>query len=161
MGAKTHAGLVEQQDPRLRHEAPGHREHLLLTSGERTRQLSDALLQNRKHRQNPLFRGFDFFLVVAQEGTHVQVFLHGEPTENPPPFRHLHDASRDHMMRCNITQGLPIESHFALGRWQDPTDCFERSALSGTVCADQGDDLVAVHLQREPPQRMNVAVEDM
>ena len=40
--------LVEQEQPRLRHQPPGDGEHLLLAAGERAGELANALAQPGK-----------------------------------------------------------------------------------------------------------------
>ena len=61
---EAHRRLVEQQDPRLGHQRPAHRQHLLLAAAERAGDLVLALLRPREHLEGALDAVLDLGCVL-------------------------------------------------------------------------------------------------
>ena len=133
----------------------------LLAAGQGAGDLIEALFQHREHGQH-LFLGLpDAGLVIAQEGAHAQVFVHRETAENASTFGNLHNALGDHVVRRHVVDVLVAEGDGALRRGQDAGDGVEGGGLARPIGADQGDDLVLVHVQGDALQRVDLAVEDV
>ena len=108
-----------------------------------------------------LFALPDLLLVGAQEGSHPEILPDRQAAEDAPALGYLHDAAANHVVRCDVGEHLAFEPHLALGRGQDAANRVQRSGLAGPVGADQGDDLILLDCQGEPPQGVDVAVEDV
>src|SRR2546427_3145816 len=86
LGGEAEGGLVHQQEPRLRHQRPRDREHLLLASRERPGHLRPALSQPREEREHLVELGAEAFAVASGKGAHLEVLVHGEGGEELTAF---------------------------------------------------------------------------
>ena len=77
--------LVEQQQPRPRHERARDREHLLLAARERAGALLAALAQAREQLEHALAVRCDPGAVLAQVGAELEVLLDREVREDLRP----------------------------------------------------------------------------
>ena len=87
--------LVEQQNLRLGHQRAADRQHLLLTAGQRARDLPQPLAQPRKQSEHPVAAAFELRGVAQQIGAELEVFGDRHRGEDAAAFRHQHDAARD------------------------------------------------------------------
>src|SRR5439155_8815108 len=78
--------LVEQQQPRPRHEGARDREHLLLAAREGARALAAALAQAREEAERLLAILGDAGAVPAAVGAELEVVVHREVREHQAPF---------------------------------------------------------------------------
>src|SRR5215468_435385 len=88
---QPHARLVEQQEPRARHERPPDREHLLLAAREGPGDLGQTLGQPREQPEDPVEIAGDA-RVAAQVCAHHQVFADRQTVEDPPALGHVRDS---------------------------------------------------------------------
>jgi hypothetical protein len=84
--------MLEQQHPRVRHQAAGDREHLLLAPRQGARHLGPPLLEHREHVERPRLHVGDPSLVVAEKSAEAKVLQNRQPAEDAPALRHLDDA---------------------------------------------------------------------
>jgi hypothetical protein len=88
--------LVEQEQAGAGHQGAAHRQHLLLAPREQGSSLAAPLCQDREQGEYPFPRlGPRGLGRGGVHSTGSQVLLDGEPTEDPPAFRRLHDAAAD------------------------------------------------------------------
>src|SRR5207244_2858143 len=91
--------------------------------------------------------------------THLEVLGHRHPRKELPPLRRLRDAELHDLMRGIVRDVLPTERDRAAARMIEPVDRPQRRRLPGAVRPDQGHDLALVHLEGDPFQRLDRAVE--
>src|SRR5436190_2515561 len=154
---EPHPGLVEEQQPRLRHQRAPDSEHLLLAARHRARLLLLALLQPREQVVDAVQIRID--VVVAQIRPELEVLAHGHAREAAPALRPLRDAEPDDLLRSRLPQLASLEFDRPLARRREPGDRAQGRRLAGTVRADQRDDLALVDLDRYPLQGLDVSVE--
>jgi hypothetical protein len=157
-GRQAHRRLVEQQQAGLRHQRPGHGQHLLLTAGQRARDLLRALLESREHGVPALDALLDDGLVLDREGPHAEVLLDRQPSEHATTLGDLHDAQRDHVMGRHVGQVLSVETDGSLSGDEEAADRVEGGGLACAVGADERDDLALFDRQGDPLERVDVAV---
>ena len=96
---------------------------------------------------------------MARERAHVEVLAHGQPAEDAPPLRHLHDADRGDLVRAETGQRSAVTTNCTLARVQQSTDRAQRGRFAGAVAAHQSDDLPFLHRKRNAFQRLDLVVE--
>jgi hypothetical protein len=72
-----------------------------------------------------------------------------------PPFRHQRDAAADHEMGRQPGDVLAGEADAPGARGWVATDRAHQGGFAGTIGADQRDDLVRRHLERDAAQRLD------
>ena len=92
MTGETHAGLVHEKYARTPHQRARGRDHLLFAAGQRSRDLAEALPQNRKERQHALPVLGDLSATPPGKGSHRQVFGDRKARKNAPPLWHMPHA---------------------------------------------------------------------
>src|SRR6185437_4025739 len=146
--------LVEQDDLRVAYERARDREHLLLA----TRQIGTAaaapLLQAREHLVDPVERPFRRRGETGED----QVLLDVEAAEDPPVLVHELHAGLCNRMALPSRDLDAVEHDRARTRRDDAHQTLERRALARAIAAEQRDDLVAPHAQRDVEQDVRVAV---
>src|SRR5205085_5096400 len=86
-GGEAERRLVEDEEPRLRHERPRDGHHLLLASGERPRQLAAALGQPGEELEDTPAPAGLRRVRPRQVGAHVEVLLDRHVGEELAAFR--------------------------------------------------------------------------
>src|ERR1700736_5005068 len=81
LGGEAEGGLVHQQQPRLRHQRPRDRQHLLRAARERPGYLRPALPQPGEQRKDLVELGRESRAGTPREGSHLEVLVHGERGE--------------------------------------------------------------------------------
>jgi hypothetical protein len=151
--------LVQQHHLRLRHERATHRQHLLLATGQRARDLCPPLLEAREELEHTVHVGSDAGLVAARVGAHEEVVEDAHAGEKPPAFRRLADSELDDSRGARARDVLAFEFDRPRGRVHEAGNGSERRGLAGAVGADQGDDLAFVDVDRHTAQGLDAPVQ--
>ena len=152
--------LVEQQQPRLRHQRTADREHLLLAAGERAGRLLELLAQHREEVEHLLQRLRAARLRGAAEAAELQVLLHRHFGKEPAAFGHEGDAGLAVAMRRQARDVGAVDVQAAA---RDPVQSGKRvdeRALAGAVRAEQDDDLALLDAKVDAAHRLDRAVLD-
>ena len=157
---QTHRRLVQHHQLRPGHERAAHGQHLLLTAGERARDLPAALLQTRKEPVYPLTVGLQRPR-RGGVGAHVQVFLHGHAREDPAALGDMGDAQLHDPVRRRAGDALSQKGQRSAPAAHQARYGFERGGLPGAVGADQRDDLALVDLKAHALDGVDRAVKDV
>ena len=148
--------LVEQQQPRTRHQGAGDGEHLLLTTGQAARPLRPSLAQHRIHPEPALDVGVDL-LVLADVRPDEQVVLDGQFGQRAPALRDVGDSQAHDVGRLLADQLLALERDAAL-RLDHPRDRTERGGLARAVGAEDDDHLALADMEIEPVEHLDRAI---
>src|SRR5664280_1637238 len=81
---KPERQLVDEEETRAAHEPAPDRAHLLLATGETSRELAGPLLEAREEREDAFKVLLDSLGVAAQVDALHEVFLHGQSREQEP-----------------------------------------------------------------------------
>ena len=157
-GRESERQFVDHQQLRPRHDSAPDGAHLLLAARQRDRVLPLTLAQNRKKREHIVEIAPDLRVVAAQICAEQQVVVHGQSAEQPPPFRDVHDAARQHLIggkRCDVLAGEP---DMARGRRHQPGDRAQQGRLAGAVRSDDAGDLTFLDRQADVPQHADAAI---
>src|SRR6266481_2657451 len=150
--------LVHQQHARIAHERASDREHLLLATGERARDLGVALGKAGKKLKDAPDGPARVAAVLARLGRHHQIFTHRERTKHAPPLRDEANAfARDHVGRkaCDI---LAVKPDRALSRLEEAHDRRHAGRLAGAVAPEQAEQASSVQGKRHRMKNVAVAV---
>src|SRR4051812_47338531 len=98
--------LVHDQEPRVGEQRAADREHLLLAAGELHPAVPAPLGQTWEQLVHGIRRPA---LIAAPRRRHPQVLVDGQRREQPPPLRHVADASAGHLVGRAPDQLLPVE----------------------------------------------------
>src|SRR6266571_7618193 len=158
-GRQAHARLVEQQEPRARHQGAPDCQHLLLASRERARDLRDPLPETREQLEDTLQVAADGGGVGPEVRAHREVLADGQPVEDTPSFRHVGDAAEHDLVGGHAAQRGALEEDRAPPRRQEPGDGLEGRRLPRAVVAEDGDDFPVAHLEPHALQRVDLPVE--
>ncbi len=131
--------LVEEQDPRLVHEAARERELLLHAAGELAREAVLELAQAAERVEaletgGPLAPGHP-----VQVGVEVQVLPHGQVLVEAEPLGHVGDARLDALGVLRHVD--PRQARRAPGGREHAGEHAQRRRLSGAVGADDAEEL--------------------
>src|SRR5882724_11528026 len=154
---EAQARLVQQEQPRPRHEAPPDRAHLLLAARQGTGQLALALAQTREQREDEPER-VGATRAIRRAAAQLEVVAHGHRGKQLTAFRHVGDAARGDLRRSEPVEPLALELDAPGADRQEPADRLQGGRLAGAVPADQRDRLTPPHLERDPRDRDQVAV---
>jgi hypothetical protein len=108
-GHEALRGLVDEQKPGLRPEAPRHRQHLLLAAAQGLALVGQALGERREQLDDPSQVVVHAPAAVHVEPRHLEILVHAQVGEDPALFRdiadaELHDAvGRQARCRCRST----------------------------------------------------------
>src|SRR5712691_2451159 len=157
-GREAFGGLVHQQHARISHERPPDREHLLLASGKRARQLLQPLFQPWKQLDHALQVPRDRHArpLLPRDG---EILAHREGGKNPPALGHEADAlSRDRLGR-EPSDRLPEQADLAAARRQEADNGAHAGRLAGAVAPQQRQYPPGVQRERYVVQYVALAVE--
>ena len=118
------AQLVAEEKPRVRHQRPADRDHLLLAARERRAALVAPLGEHRKEREDRV--------EVPRAGTadlsaDDEVFHDGERGKEAPTLRHQGDAAADELWRAETADRLIVEDDHLWRRPQQADDRLEQA----------------------------------
>src|SRR4029077_7839578 len=133
---KPHRRLVQQEQPRMRHERTADRDHLLLAAGEGSRALLLSFREPGKQRVDPFEVAAELRAVTALEGAHLEVLEPGHAREELAALGRLRDAEPNDVVRRLAGDVLATEHDRAAPRMVEPVDRAEHRRLSGAVRAD-------------------------
>ena len=124
-------GLVQQQQPRLRHQAAGDRDHLQLAARQGPAQRIGERPDVRKQVEHRVgFARQRRFRDAPVRRAEHDVFLHRQAGEDPPPLRHVRDAEPDDRLRPKACDRLAVEQDFA----RPPASPAPRSPAAWSIC---------------------------
>ena len=146
-------GLVQHQEPRVRHQRPGDRELLLLAAGQRAGRLAPPLRKDREQLAHRLEVAPVLVAVAADEGAKAQVLLDGQRRKDLAVLGDHRDAPAHDRLGCQPGDRLAAEGDRALARRQHAHDSQKRRRLAGAIGADQGNQLAVLDLDRDAPER--------
>ncbi len=137
---------------------PPDRAHLLLTPGQRARQLLLAFLKPRKEPEHALEALRPATPPAAGGGAELQVVQHGHGREELAALRHMGDAAPHDLGRGEPAEAraFPLDESAANG--QESGDGLERRGLPGPVAADERHRLPLADLERDVAHRGEVTV---
>ncbi len=121
----------------------------MLATGEGSAHLGPALGQNRKEIEHHLHIPADLFLVIAQVGPHLKILENRHVRKNAAPFGDLYDPERDDLVTAHLLDRIAHEKDFTTFRRHDTADRHQGRRLSGTVSANQADDLAFADINRD------------
>ena len=159
-GGEAHGGLVEQEQPRARHEGAADGEHLLLAARQRARHLHPPLLEAREGGEDALHVLGDP-AIGAGVGPHLQVLEHGQAIEDAPPLGHMGDPAEHDVVGGDAEEGFALEAHVATAGGEEPRQGLEGGGLAGAVVAEEGHDLALGDPERDALERVDLPVEDV
>ena len=145
----------------MRHERASDREHLLLATGERARELLLALLETRKELVHPRHVAVHVAQIAARVRPHHEVVEHDHSREEPPSLGRLAYAEAHDLVRLRIRDVAAVEHDAAAGRVHEAGDRAQRRGLPRAVGADERDDLARRNGERHAAQGLHAAVEDV
>src|SRR3989442_3267512 len=154
---ETEARLVQQEQPRPRHEPAPDRAHLLLAARQGAGQLTLALAQAREEREDHLER-VGATRAIRRAAAELEVVAHGHRREELTALRHVSDAARDDLRRPETVEPRAVELDAPGAHRQEPADRPQGRRLAGAVPADQRDRLTLPHLERDLRDRGQVTV---
>src|SRR5437667_8172 len=154
---EPHARLVQQEEPRVRHQGAADREHLLLAPRQGACDLRDPLLEPREECEDALEVGRDP-RVAPRIGAHHEVLADREAIEDPPSLRDVGDTPPHDLVGRHADERFGLQRNRAAQGVEEPRDGLERRRLSGAVVPEDRDDLTAAHLESHPLERPDLAV---
>ena len=77
---------------------------------------------------------------------HQQVLHYGHVAEQPDVLKSAHHPHAGNFIVRLALNGLPFEQNLPAGGFVKPADTVENGGFAGTVRADDGDDLVLLHI---------------
>jgi hypothetical protein len=113
---------------------------------------------SRRSREHPLEVGGDAVAVGPHEGPQLEVLEHRHAREDATALGRLGDPEAHDAIGGEPVETMAIEGHAAAPGGNGTQDRLQRRRLPGAVGADQGDDLPALHGQRQATQRADVAI---
>ena len=117
-----------------------------------------ALAQAREEVEGVFQAGLDLFAVL-EEAAHLQVLGDGHVGKDAPALGRDGDAVAHDLRRVQPGDVLAFKADVAGGSARVAADGHQQGGLAGTVAADEGDDLAAVHDKAHVIQRLDGAVE--
>ena len=111
-GRETERRLVQQNDPRFRHQAARDGEHLLLTAGEKSGAAVHPLAQPRKAIQNLLNLSLNI-RIGPRIGAERQIVEHAQIRKNLAAFRHQREAGGGDAVGFEVFDALVVEHDLA------------------------------------------------
>ncbi len=154
-GARPSVGSSSTRTSGPEQDRPGDREHLLLTSAERSGSHPRAFLQPGEHLEQ-LRRGQGSLPAVqARDG---DVLGNGEGAEQPATLGHeVHPGPGD--LDCAAAAEVStVQAYRPARRAVDPAHRTGQGRLAGAVVAHDGHHLTGAHLERDAPQHLRAPV---
>ena len=142
------AGLVDEQQLAGLDDGPGHRQHLLLATGQEARRVLPEPLHGREQAEDPLQTlGVHVLDAPGAPGGEDKVLGHGEVREDAHVLRHIGDAGLGDLRRGLGSNVSALEVDGALGGLPEAHDGAQGGGLAGAVAAQQHGELALGHLQ--------------
>ena len=150
--------IVEQQQLRIQHQRPRHREHLLLAARQRARVLTPPLAEDRKQLEHALQVASGVALLAPGVQADAEILLHGEVHEGAAPLRHVRDAHGHDLLGGLGLDGGAAEADGAPGSHHG-RDRAQGGGLAGTVGAQHRRDPPVLQGETHAVQRLRAPVE--
>src|SRR5262249_32830673 len=138
---QTERGLVEEQEPRHRHQRAPDRDHLLLTARERAGELASALAQDG---EGPV----DALEALAAPRAHrrrvaadLEILLDGHRREEAAARGDQGDPVAAELVGRDRGEITPAEAHAAAADRQETGDRVDERGLPGAIRPDDRDEL--------------------
>src|SRR6266542_1580293 len=161
LGGEAEGGLVPQQAPRLRHQRPRDRQHLLLAARERPRHLRPSLPEPGEERADLVEPVGKLRAAAPREGPHLEVLVHGERGEELAALGDPGDAELVDAVRREPVDRPFLELDRARARLHESEDRLDGAALPGAVRAEDGPDLPLRDLEADAGHGGNGTVADL
>ena len=145
--------LVEDEQPRVRHQRPADRQHLLLAAGEGAGALRAALGEAGEERLDASLGP------AAGAGGGGEVLLDAERREAAAALGDEADAEPGDAVDGEAAGRLAGEADRALARAQERRDGADRGGLAHAVAAHQRHDLALADVEVDAEERLAGAVE--
>src|SRR6266550_9223342 len=155
---QTHRGLVHQEQLWTRHQSAPHRDHLLLTTGERAVELAAPLVQQREERVDALEVFLASLRVADEVGAHLEVLQHRHRPEQPPVLRHDRHPLPDPIAGVAAGHLLPAKLDRAVARLHEAENRLQRRGLSRSVATEQRHKLAFADVQVQVLQDVDLPV---
>ena len=150
-------GLVEQKQPRHRHQRPRQRQDLLLAAGQRPAAALQKPGQPREQRQHALDRPLLGFAGIRRPGE-PQIFMRAQTRKNAAALRHIQNSKPAALMRGPTGHIDAVDHDLAAARRQQTHDRLHERGLAHAVVADDTDRFAFPKLQRNAMQHRHFAV---
>jgi len=157
---EPHRRLVEQQQPRVRHQRAGYRQHLLFPARECPRKLTASFGQDREELVGHLPVLLDLGLVAepARVSPELDVLFHAHVSEHLPALRDLRDA-HVHELAGREVRGVRVFVYDqSVPRLHQARYCAEQGGLPGPVRADDRRYRATPHPYCYIPEGLDVTV---
>src|SRR5438552_87284 len=151
-GGQPERRLVEQDEPRPRHQGARDGEHLLLAARERACRLSAALGEGREVGDDALEVLVHGATVAPNVRAHLEVLPDGEVGEDATSLGTVGDAGREDVRGLGAVDRAPVEHDAPARGGEQAGDRAQRGRLAGAVGADHADELAGVPDQIEAPE---------
>ena len=144
---KAHGRLIHAQQLRPAHQCPAHRQHLLLATGERARNLAVTLRQSREQIEHSVaVVTHTAPVATAHERAQLQVLHDAHAREDAAGLRHHGDAALDDLTGVQPVDALTREDHLTSGRLDQSQDRLHRRGLARRVATEQTHDLTFIQV---------------
>ncbi len=149
--------LVEQQQPRHRHQRAAEREDLLLAARQRAALAIEQRAQPRQRVDHALERaGLDLAGVGAPR--QAQVLQCGEAGQDAAALRHIAHAEPAALVRLHARDIDAVHRHAPGGGRHQAEQRLQKGGLADTVVADDAHRLALAQLEVDAVQHRHVAV---
>src|SRR4051812_47086291 len=158
-GGETQRQLVDEDEPRLRHDRLREHDHLLLAAGEHARLgvQSPAELGEERERAVSAFAALGARHRVRRD---LEVVVDGQRGEQPPPFRDDGHAGAPDALGPPRREDGVVQAHRAAQRPQDAADREYERGLARPVRAQKGGHLARRNVQRHATHDRAAAARD-
>lgn len=146
---QSHGRFIEEHDLWTGHQRPGHRQHLLFPAAKGAAVLIPALFENGKKGIDVVNVLFDFFLIPAHEGAHIEIFPDGQHWKYVAPFGNLTDSQLDNLVGLHLMNFMVVKEYFTATASDYSRNGHEGCAFTGPVGSDKRDDFTLVDLQTD------------
>ena len=151
--------LVEHQQPRARHQAPGRSRASAARRPKASRpSVRCAPRGAERSRATRSKSAATLGRVVARERAQLEVLAHGHAREDAPAFGRVADAARARSGRASCARSRCRRSGSCRCRTDQPADRAQRRRLARAVGADQRDDLALLDAQANAGERADAPV---
>ena len=136
-GCQSERRLVEQQEPRVTHQRPGDRKHLLLTAREGAAELVHPLAKHGKQAADLVDVTGEFGPVSLREAAKLQVLADGESRKDAAAFWSVADPEPHHLVGLHGRQRRTGETDRPATARYDTRDRHQQGRLAGAIGTDQ------------------------
>jgi len=150
--------FVQQEHARIAHQCPTNRQHLLLTSGKRSRELRVAFLQPRKKVVEAI-HGPWCHTGLASLCRHNEILAYRKRGEDTASLRDKSDPEARDAFGAQTDNLLPMQPDFTFARLQQADDAGNAGGLTRAISAEQSENGTRSKRKAYIMQDMTVAIE--